>query len=362
MVAEPSGWEIATAIGQILAGGSAVVGLFFVGMQLRAASRATDFQILQEFSRGTMAREDAFLNAPDEDKKNQAFVDFLNFLEIHAAAFNGGLLPTVSRKIIADSLANSVAAIQLTPEWAEKVANAVRTVATFDELATFIRIEKKKIDSIGQMMRQQQQYGAFRGEATIKIPESIEFNELSDVCASIHLVARLLEKPTHEVFDWKWIILSIHSAIQGSLVCAISGTAGIGALDAKSAKAMLNWFEKSRNDPGAEYPGERLADFKTLLRRAQSEEQMTSHDSGALSLKDQEIAQMDRLHFIRCQFAHFHQMTWIIELDGITQILLTAIKLVEYLVLKNRSIAYRFDDGQDDALRADIGKIRTLLS
>lgn len=154
MAAEPSVWEIATAIGQALAGGSAVIGLVFVGFQIRAARRAADIQILQEFNRSTIEREFEFLNAHDGNRKEQAFVELLNFLEINAAAFNGGLLPSVSRKIIRDSLANSIAAIQLAPQWAETFGNAVRTVSTFEELGHFMSAEKTTINAIVEMMRQ----------------------------------------------------------------------------------------------------------------------------------------------------------------------------------------------------------------
>lgn len=157
MAADPSSWEIATAIGEILAGGSAVIGLFFVGAQVRAAKRSTDFQILQAFNRGVAEREDAFLNAPNQNRKNQAFIELLNFLEVHAAAYNEKLLPPTSRNIIGDCLANSVAAIQLAPEWANKVGDSVRTASTFEELARFIRGEKRRIESTAQMMNQQSQ-------------------------------------------------------------------------------------------------------------------------------------------------------------------------------------------------------------
>ena len=151
--AEPSTWEVATAIGQVLAGGSAVIGLVFVGLQIRAARRTADIQTLQEFNRSTIEREFAFLNADNSNRKEQAFVELLNFLEVNAAAFNGRLLPAVSRKIIRDSLANSIAAIQLAPAWAEKFGDLVRTISTFEELGRFMRTERKAINAIVEMMR-----------------------------------------------------------------------------------------------------------------------------------------------------------------------------------------------------------------
>ena len=153
MAADPSVWEIVTAVGQMVAAGASVVGLVFVGLQIRAARLTADIKILQEFNRSTIEREFAFLNAGDDDRKEQAFVELINFLEINAAAFNGRLLPSVSRKIVRDSLANSIAAIQMAPQWAEKFEDAVRTATTFDELGIFMRAEKATINSVVDEMR-----------------------------------------------------------------------------------------------------------------------------------------------------------------------------------------------------------------
>jgi len=137
----------------MVAAGASVVGLVFVGLQIRAARLTADIKILQEFNRSTIEREFAFLNAGDDDRKEQAFVELINFLEINAAAFNGRLLPSVSRKIVRDSLANSIAAIQMAPQWAEKFEDAVRTATTFDELGIFMRAEKATINSVVDEMR-----------------------------------------------------------------------------------------------------------------------------------------------------------------------------------------------------------------
>jgi len=351
---EGPAWEAVAAVGQIIAAAAAVIGLVFVGLQVRAAKRATDLRNLQGFVNSTIERENAFLNAEGNHKKEQAFVELLNFLEINAAAVNGNLLPSVSRKIVRDSLINSVAAIQLEPFWAAQFVNAIRTVATFEELVRFMSTHKNQIAATVKMLQQSK-----RSIDKLSIPASVEFNELSDVCASVHLLSALLRNPTHNIFDWKWIILATHSAVQGALVSAVSGTAGIGSLDKKSAKEMLAWFEESRTSPNAEYPRERLADFSSLLKRIQDEHYAASF--GTVHLSETELSQMNKLHHLRCNFSHFIKMTWIIELDGIAGVILTALKLIEILTLNNDSVRYRFEDEQAEALQLDIATIRTLL-
>ena len=126
--------------------------MIFVGAQIRAAGRTADIKILQEFNRSTIERESAFSNASDDARKEQAFVELLNFLEIYAAALNGGLLPPISRRIVRDSLVNSIAAIQLAPFWSQKFSEAIKTVTTFEELGRFMRDEKEAISAVVNMM------------------------------------------------------------------------------------------------------------------------------------------------------------------------------------------------------------------
>ena len=72
---------------------------------------------------------------------------------------------------------------------------------------------------------------------------------------------------------WKWIIIAAQSAVQGALVCALSGTAGIGALTKDLQSAWLAWFD-TRKGPA---PDEKLADFKTLLKWARDQKNYRLH-------------------------------------------------------------------------------------
>jgi len=152
MAAEPSVWEVAAAIGQVVAAICSVAGLVFVGVQIRTARKVADVQALQEFNRGTRERESALLRAQDATEREQAFIELLNFLETNAAAYNGRLFPSVSRRIVRDNLATSIAAIQFEPVWTDKFSDAIRTTSTFEELGIFMAAEKKTITAIVKMI------------------------------------------------------------------------------------------------------------------------------------------------------------------------------------------------------------------
>lgn len=140
-------WAIAAAAGQVVAAATAVVALFFVGVQIRVARQTADLQALQEFLRSATEREACLRDSETDHKKQQAFWEFLNFLEVNAAAVNGGLFHHVSRSIVVDKLCTSIAVIQENAEWHDQFHQAVTASTTFAELAKFMKRERQTIEA-----------------------------------------------------------------------------------------------------------------------------------------------------------------------------------------------------------------------
>jgi hypothetical protein len=119
-----------------------------VGLQVRATRKTSDFQNLLEFDRRAAEREHALLCADTEATKKQAFFEFTNFLETHAAALNANLLPPTSRQIVREKLIDSIALITEEPSWHPTLFDGVTSSTVFAELVKFMRREKRAIDSL----------------------------------------------------------------------------------------------------------------------------------------------------------------------------------------------------------------------
>src|SRR5688572_4047231 len=74
----------------------------------------------------------------------------------------------------------------------------------------------------------------------------LRIDERSDVLASLSLCLNCLASATAEPATWKWAILSLHNGLQGAMVCHLSGTAQLGALDKESVMKWLEWHERDR--------------------------------------------------------------------------------------------------------------------
>ena len=68
-------WTALAAIGQLAAAAVGLIGLVFVGVQVRATRKTSDFHNLLEFDRRAAERENALLCAESEATKKQAFFE-----------------------------------------------------------------------------------------------------------------------------------------------------------------------------------------------------------------------------------------------------------------------------------------------
>ena len=111
--------------------------MIFAAYQLRLGRRIAVLQALQEFFKTISERERAFASASEGDREN-AFVDFLNALELYAAAYIKRLITGVSRELVRDKLIDSLALIENAPHWHEKIEEAVTSEPTFKYLKAFL--------------------------------------------------------------------------------------------------------------------------------------------------------------------------------------------------------------------------------
>ena len=169
----------------------------------------------------------------------------------------------------------------------------------------------------------------------------IHTDECLDVLASLeHCVLSMKQAQTSNR-AWKWVVLSFHSALQGAMVCHLSGTAQLGALDQRTAAQWLRWHdsdrlgENRRVQQGVDEfgtPTERIerkkdqpprdfvANASELFDRLSSQSKRIEAGCGGVIhiTREQRIA-FKRLHELRNQLSHFSPKGWSIELKLISE-------------------------------------------
>lgn len=196
----------------------------------------------------------------------------------------------------------------------------------------------------------------------MNMPEWLRVDEREDAINALEHAAEtaltLKEKP----LNWKWVVIALQNALQGALVCTMSGTAGVGALSNKSMKEMFEWFEASRTDPDAPYPDEWLADLMTLYKRAKRPEFMQEFDGSPVRTTPEQDDDVKLLNKLRTGFAHFTPRGWSIETAGLPRVVLNVTAIIETLMLSHPACTFRLDRQQTARLEKAIATLRELFS
>jgi len=172
----------------------------------------------------------------------------------------------------------------------------------------------------------------------------IETDEADDVVASLSVCALCLREIHEQPELWKWVIVSAHSALQGAIVCHLSGTAQIGALEDKSITARQDWHERDRRgeivrrevegeihiaNPRDNPPDPRLASPDVLFLRLRRADKRRERAGGEIKVCASEARSFRKLNSLRREFAHFTPKGWSIEISGLPLIVSHMMNLIE---------------------------------
>ncbi len=188
--------------------------------------------------------------------------------------------------------------------------------------------------------------------------EYLETDEAADVICSLELLLLAIKRTKNDLCYWKWAIISLHNAIQGSMVCQLSGTANLGACTEKSADKWLKWYNGGRNGSA---PNLKLAYPPELFKRiSHPEERIADTEIFKLEVDSNHKRAFKLLCNFRNQFTHFQPTSWIIEIAGLPNMTLKILGLIE--AISENGWAFRhLDEAQKYKLVGLINEIRSEL-
>lgn len=183
----------------------------------------------------------------------------------------------------------------------------------------------------------------------------IDTDEQNDVLASLEMVQLALSHCEDNPNYWKWVVIALHSALQGALVCHLSDTAQLGALSNKSTTNWLDWYNRGRKGT---MPKKRLAGPQELLDRLiDGKARAGRMDAGSVTVSPDQKRDFDLLHEFRNDFMHFQPTGWVIEISGMPRIVKSQTKIIADIFSKGWAFRH-LDDGRKLALSTVLEKIR----
>ena len=160
----------------------------------------------------------------------------------------------------------------------------------------------------------------------------IQIDEAEDVVGSLRHVIRTAQFVGEDQLAWKWVVLALHSALQGACVCHLTSTAApVGAVTERNAAEWLAYFEDSRSNPNARAPKTDLMGLPDLLAAVRKPYSAGDRSNAAgVELSDSELSWLRRFHEVfRNQFVHFEPIGWSIEVSGIPEIAKLVVRIIE---------------------------------
>ena len=190
----------------------------------------------------------------------------------------------------------------------------------------------------------------------------ISTDETEDVAGSIRNAILCFEQTKSDEQAWKWLALSLHSALQGACVCHLVTTASpIGATTQKNTVEWLIYHEARRVNENAKAPHTRLMNLPDLLKAIREPNSAGDRSNSiGVQLDDSEFQWLSRFHNeIRNQFTHFEPMGWSIEVSGFPKIAALVARIIEEIdrfgwAFRRQSTAWR------QALVTDLIKLSSL--
>lgn len=202
--------------------------------------------------------------------------------------------------------------------------------------------------------------GARKDEAASAI--WIRTDEAEDVAASVRHALRCWPLAKEDDQAWKWVMLALHAALQGALVCHLVTTATpLGVVTDRNAQEWVDYFERYRSDTTVRPPKTRLLDLPELIKLARKPGSAgDGRQGGLVRVSDQELAWLRRIHTeIRNQFVHFEPMGWAVDVSGVPSLA----RLIASVVSDTLQVGWAFrhkDSPWRDALREDLAALALL--
>jgi len=173
----------------------------------------------------------------------------------------------------------------------------------------------------------------------------------TDVCeeavAAVEMTAEMAKRLPQDKYAWKWVVLSLHDALQGFMVLALSQGNGLLASTEKSREKWLEAYRK-----GEKFGDERLDSFPNLYKKIKSEAMIAYVNSGRFEPSETQDWAVNKLNELRNNFVHFLPRTWMIEISGLPQICLDCLGIIQFLAWESGNILLHKEPLRDRAKRA----------
>lgn len=177
-------------------------------------------------------------------------------------------------------------------------------------------------------------------------------DESEEVVSALEMTAEMGKRLPQDKYAWKWVILSLHSALQGFMVLALRQGNGLLALTTKSRNKWLEEYRKEGKIDEKKFPKEFVDSFPNLYKKIKSDAMLAYVHSKKFEPIDSQDWSVGKLNELRNDFIHFLPRTWIIEISGLPKVCLDCLEIIQFLAWESGNILFHKEPLRDRARNA----------
>jgi hypothetical protein len=166
-------------------------------------------------------------------------------------------------------------------------------------------------------------------------PAYLRTDEKEEAVRSLEFARSHAALLSSDPYAWKWILISLHNAVQGFMVLALWNGNGLLTLREDIA---TKWLKAYRED--GVYPVEKLDNFLSLYDKVKNPTSFPTVGAACFIGSPTRDLSMRRLNHIRNEFIHFTPKGWSLEMAGLPQICLDSLDLIRYLGWETNAITW----------------------
>ena len=175
-------------------------------------------------------------------------------------------------------------------------------------------------------------------------PTFVVTDEFVETISALEATADELQRVQADPYRWKWIILALHSAVQGMMTLALRGTNNLRVLNPQDAKRFLEAVES-----GTLLPADmKMDDFLSLYKKIKSEDMLFYVNSEKFTPQGTEGQSLKALNRLRDRYVHFIPCAFILRVNGLPEMTIDCLNIAWFLAWNSNNVGWDVKDNEDE--------------
>ena len=164
-------------------------------------------------------------------------------------------------------------------------------------------------------------------------------DEEAEAANAVKMAAQFAAGAHEDLHLWRWIIIAMHNAAQGTMVLSLRHGNGLLALTDECYSAWMQAYEKHETPPP-----EKLDSYLNLYKKVKHSQWGQVGGNKRFVPNGSEGKDIKHLNALRNEFIHFTPKGWSLEVDGLPRICLSTTSMISFLALETQNVFWHEEE------------------